>query len=155
MLSEEISDDEVLFRAVPNDPDFWKHKEQRYSSAAFKQSGGTSVDRDGGRSKAEIINRFAERMPSYGLVSLTAQTCRRCNCHIISKPVKADPSKGIEENPYHAEIHDSENKVDVRGSKARRLSTQAETIVLTDVAKRSQQLWLTENTEAGQPSPTD
>lgn len=107
MLSDEIMDEERLFRAVPNQPTYWKPKEKRYSSAMFKQSkgNGISVDRDGGRTTEAIVASFARSRPEYGLVVLTAGKCREIGTHPVAKPT--------ENNDYHAEIHESPSKIEI------------------------------------------
>lgn len=135
MLSEDILDEERLFRAVPNLPDYWKPDQQKYSSAVFKDSGGASVDRDGRRATKDIVDLFAERKPGYGLVSILAQQCRECNAHPVAKPIEA--TEETEANEHHAEIHDSPTKVEIKGSKARKLRDCAEVLVLTKVARES------------------
>lgn len=135
MLSEEILGEERLFRAVPNLPNYWKHDQQKYSSAIFKQRGGTSVDRGGGRAAEVVINLFATRKPGYGLVSILAQQCRECNAHPVAKPIEA--TEEAEANEYHAEIHDSPTRVEIKGPKAGKLRDCADVLVLTEVARES------------------
>lgn len=55
MLAKKISDFEILNRAIKPFPNWWKLDVNRPSSAAFKDSRGVSVDRDGGRNQSHII----------------------------------------------------------------------------------------------------
>lgn len=116
MLEDRIRDDEVLYRALILK---W-FKNGRLTSAAFKQKNGASVDRDGGREEQAIIDTFEDRMPGRGLALIAARQCRDLETNPVANP--------IENNPYHAEIHDSQDKITIGISKARKLS-KAVTII--------------------------
>ena len=106
-----VHDEEFLFRAVPDYPNFFRENGS-VSSAALKDGhGGVSVDRDGGRTDAEAINFFCEtqnQLVQNGLkapikypVFLKIKTLdvRQNGCDVDPKPI----TKGVK-NPYHAEI---------------------------------------------------
>jgi len=115
-LPPHIEDTEQLYRAFPgSNPNLWKADLKRFTSAIFKDSLGCSVDRDGGRSEETIIEVFAERKPGFGLACIIAGDCREEDAHLVAKPE--------EDNPYHAEIHNSKSSVEITSKgKARRLA---------------------------------
>ncbi|MBD3343048.1 MAG: hypothetical protein GF353_28380 [Candidatus Lokiarchaeota archaeon] len=108
---EKINDKEKLYRAIH--PIFWKNDLNKPSTAAFKDSKGVSVDRDGGREEKEVIAVFDKKKPNYGLASITAKSCREIGTHPIPKP--------LDDNIYHAEIHDSEDKIRISMSKLKKI----------------------------------
>jgi hypothetical protein len=112
MLPSEIGDGEGLFRGVPRDPKMWKALDDRPSSAAFKDSNGASVDRDGGRTAEAICASLKSRADFFAIVEITAGECRAFDAH----PVPTPPA------PFHAEIHDSSTRVELRDSKARKIA---------------------------------
>lgn len=106
MLRENVGDDEVLYRAVVNKPDFWKVEYNRPSSAAFKDSHGTSVDREGGRTPIQILENFDNRgMEDRGLVTVVANQCRTPECYAFLIPDPIPRSEQLAANPYHAVIY--------------------------------------------------
>ena len=119
MLPPDIDDQELLYRGVIRKPNFWKSKENRPSSAAFKDSNGVSVDRDGSRESSEIILSFERRLCLRAVVTITAEKCREFQTHPVAVPQP--------ENIYHAEIHDSPNCVQISKRKARHI---AESVVI-------------------------
>lgn len=112
MHDEELRNDEVLYRAIH--PVWLKPGHKKPTSAAFKQSTGVSVDRDGGREEQTIIDVFENRRPGFGLASITAEECRNLDTFPVPKP--------LPDNEYHAEIHNSETRVKLSPSKAKKLS---------------------------------
>lgn len=116
MNSDRIESHEVLFRAASFTPNMWKVNEDRASSALFKDSNGASIDRDDGRSEVECCS-FMEDPVNFqikAIVSVTGQQCLDIGVLPIPKP--------LEENPFHAEIHDSQTKVTIGSGKATRLA---------------------------------
>jgi hypothetical protein len=97
----------------------WKKAEERPSSAVFKDSKGISVDRDGGRSENEVCRFIVQRKSDlFAVIGLSAGECRALQTlqtYPVSKPI-------FEENPFHAEIHDSPTKVTLTDSKATSLA---------------------------------
>lgn len=115
MLSAGIDDKEILYRAIPKNPIMWKAEINRPSSAVFKDERGLSVDRDGGRNEQQVISDFDNRLPGRGLVSILTKTCREIGTKPIAKP--------LEDNIYHAEIHDENGSVKIKSRvKLRKLS---------------------------------
>ena len=114
MLPLTINDAEKLYRAVPKKPHMWKSQEDRPSSALFKDSKGVSVDRDGGRSIDDICQAFERRIEMKALVCLSAGECRKLQTYPVAKAER--------DNPFHAEIHDSQNRVQLPSKKARDLA---------------------------------
>lgn len=117
MLKEHIEDEERLFRAIKPFPSWWKFDVNRPSSAAFKDSLGVSVDRQGVREINQVIERFKNRFEIRAVVSLTAKQCRDFGTYPIAKPET--------NNPEHAEIHGSPTEVTLTSGKARKLSKNA------------------------------
>ncbi len=77
MLPNEFDLNENLFRAVPDAQ--YDFTEDRVSSAAFKDSLGASVDRQGGRSIEECKNLILSREKfknSKAIVHFTVEYCR-------------------------------------------------------------------------------
>lgn len=106
MDTDYINDEEILYRAILNKmPNAIVNG--KVSAAAFiDNSGGTSVDRDGGRTKDEITETFRKRFNRNGKedaylasASLTARQCRSAG----ACPMPCASRK----NAFHAEIHES------------------------------------------------
>jgi hypothetical protein len=98
MLPEAIGDEEVLYRSVPDVAGFWHPEKGTVSTAVFSDSHGVSVDRDGGRDVPTIVAAFEARFTDRrGIVSITAGDCRHADAYPVARPV--------DENPFHAEIH--------------------------------------------------
>ena len=123
-MEKMVERDEELYRLVLNRPEYWKPELERLSSAIFKDSNGVSVDRDGERSSKQIIDALINRKskPMIAVISIGAGFC-------IDLPtcVKAKP---LEENEHHAEIHDSEEKIQISGSKTKKLSKKAKIVYI-------------------------
>lgn len=115
-----IADSETLYRAIYPYPKFWKIKNQKVSSAAFKSESGLSVDRDGDRQEIEVIQDFRNRNFRGNLIYIGAIKCREIGTHLISSSSMF--------NPYHAEIHDSESTKVISDEKCELLSQHAQVI---------------------------
>lgn len=91
--------DELLFRIITSNPNMWNSKEGRPSSAAFKCSTGTSVDRQGGREERDsiefLLKRLAAKNP-LGVSKFAVSECGKSMCIIKEKPLADDE--------YHCEI---------------------------------------------------
>ena len=112
-----IEDYEKLYRVVRNSyPDAFI--DGKPTAALFMDSQGASVERDGGRSEDVIIStfrsRFARRADYKTAVKITAGECRAANTY--PNPV------GNHKNENHAEIHDSEQVVEISLFKAIQLA---------------------------------
>lgn len=114
-LSIFIQDEEFLFRGVIEIN--WDYENNRPSSAAFKDSYGVSVDRDGGRVETDCINFLKSRKDFFAICKIQTGTVRKLNAVVKYLPTN--------ENLYHAEIHDSEERVQMRGSKPKKIRDQA------------------------------
>ena len=117
-LSEEIADSEYLYRGVVEE--MWDAEHERITSAAFKDSHGVSVDRDGERTENECVK------------SLMKIKSFRKICRILTKTVRDNGAlalyKPIPENVYHSEIHQTLDKVELSKGCARRISQAAEVL---------------------------
>lgn len=113
MLPLEISDEENLYRGITKQPQLWKMAQDRPSSAAFKDSKGVSVDREGYRGEAELVDSLNSRFELRAIVFVNAGYCRRIETSPIAKP--------LDDNPYHAEIHNID-RVELTASKAKKLA---------------------------------
>lgn len=111
MLNDFIEDNELLFRAIKPFPNWWKVEINRPSSAAFKDSNGVSVDRQGSRTLQTTIEAIKNRFEIKAVVSITAQECRNTGANPMPKPTRT--------NPEHAEIHGGMGKIQLSSSQAR------------------------------------
>ena len=100
MLSDSILDSEWLYRAI--NPMYFR--EVGFSTAAFKDKNGASVDRDGGRTEPDIIHALlADFLHGWGVARVLAKVCRTCDTYPVALP--------LPDNPYHAGIHQSKDRV--------------------------------------------
>lgn len=109
---------EKLYRAVypPEVAEmFWK-RDGSVSSAAFADPNGLSVDRQGKRTDIEAISYMKKRFIG-SIISVYVK-----NCESIGAVVRFLPSK---KNPYHSEIHGSNDNVLLSKSQRRYLATHA------------------------------
>jgi hypothetical protein len=115
MNSDFIEDHELLYRAVPKFPKFWKNDNKSVSSALFKNCNGVSVDRDGKRTEDNICSLLQKRIAnSIAVAKLIASEARQVDVYLHPKPSKS--------NHFHAEIHESRNHILISNSKAKKLS---------------------------------
>lgn len=112
LLDNNINDSEFLYRGVVSVN--WDFENNRASSAAFKDSKGTSVNRDGGRTDPEVVEHMVRTKPFKAIIKVTAKDVRDIGAIVIYKPE-------IPENIYHSEIHDSSARLQLRGSKPAKL----------------------------------
>lgn len=112
----EITNNEILYRAIPNQPNFWNEIENRPTSALFKDAKGVSVDRDGERTEDEILSKLLQCRKDYGAGKIAAEICNSIDLYL--KPDKRP------ENDYHALILASEDKIQISNGKARKLSKE-------------------------------
>ncbi|MFH6603443.1 hypothetical protein ACEZ3G_08140 [Maribacter algicola] len=117
-LNEIISDEEFLFRGVLKIN--WNNRENRISSSAFKDSQGCSVDRCNFRNHNDVANSIFVKKDFF-----TVAKIQTLNVRSVPTKVKYLP---VEDNPYHSEIHDEENRIQLRPSKAKKISKQVEII---------------------------
>ncbi len=96
-----------------NNPILWDEKESRPSSAAFKDSRGLSVDRQGERNHDECCNRLRQRFASRAVVFTTVEVCIASGCTPVYDPV--------EDNIYHSLIKDANGNITLSSPAAKRL----------------------------------
>lgn len=120
MLDDFIDDNEWLFRGVVEAN--WDYSQNRPSSATFKDSNGVSVDRDAGRSNSECIIVLSQRKPFKAISRVLTSSVRQLNAIALYKP--------ISENLYHSEIHDSADRIQIKGSKAVNIRDKSEVVFI-------------------------
>ena len=118
-MDDNFDSEEKLYRGVHS---FWIKEDDTISSAAFKDSNGISVDRDGGRDEQSCINRMIGALPQIaGVGRLT--TGEVVDCGAIPKYLP------VEGNEFHSEIHDSAEQVQIKsGSKSRKLASKCQIV---------------------------
>lgn len=116
-----INDEEVLYRAIPNKMPNAIVNGKILAAVFIDNNGGTSVDRDGGRTKEEITETLKKRFNRNGKeevylasASLTARQCRDAGAY----PTPCASRK----NAFHAEIHESATEECLSLAKAMLLS---------------------------------
>lgn len=117
-LPPEIENDEYLYRGIVENN--WDFENNRPSSATFKDSIGVSVDRDNKRPENECVN-FLTTTKSFFAV------CKVKTAHVreLNGLVKYSPT---ENNPFHSEIHDSTERISLRGSKPKKIRDASQVI---------------------------
>lgn len=110
-MNDVISDDELLFRGVIEK--FWDYEKNRPSSAIFKDSKGVSVDRSYDRTEAECLHFLKNKRDFFKVCSIKTADVRKNQAVALYKK--------LPDNIYHSEIHDSLEKIEIRGSKAKKL----------------------------------
>ena len=114
-MHEEFQPDERLYRKIRPLEQFWDSESQRPTSGAFKDQNGLSVDRQGQWQNNDAINQLNSRLPGIGaIVSVEYQQCTEIPVLVVYKP--------LPENEFHSQVHDSEDRIALSSSKARKLS---------------------------------
>lgn len=118
-MDEHFASNENLYRGLHP---LWIEDDNTVSSAAFKDSGGVSVDRDGGRNHRECVDRLLEALPRLaGVCKLTVCDVEACDAIAVYRPMS--------DNEYHSEIHDSVGQVQIKSkSKAKKLSDKSQIV---------------------------
>lgn len=119
MEPKNIADEEILYRGVKRGSGLIQNGKPQ--PGLFIDPNGASVSRDGGRTEQDIIDFLARKIIDRktkqtrieGCVKLTAQDCRKAETF-------PNPCKNTDD-PYHAEIHDSETVKQISLFKAIRL----------------------------------
>lgn len=127
-----IENYEILYRVVRKSyPDAFVNGKP--TAALFMDAEGASVERDGDRSESEIIaccrKRFGRRDDYLTSVKITAGECRAVNTY--PNPVHNHKNK------YHAEIHDSEQLIEIGLLKAMQLAAICQVVNIIDVPSDS------------------
>ena len=118
MPDNDFDDEEFLFRWVIDIN--WDYEADRPSSATFKDSKGVSVDRQYGRDSEECVTFLQGGRDFKAVCAVSSFDIKQCLAYPKYLP--------IDSNPYHSEIHDDKDRVDIRKSKARNLSRKCETV---------------------------
>lgn len=118
-MDDFFSEDECLYRGLPQ---IWLKDDNSVSSAAFKDSSGVSVDREGSRTEKECIDRMVEALPM--IIGVGRLTCGDVvNCDALPRYLP------VEGNEYHSEIHDSAEQIQIKkSSKAKKLANSCRVI---------------------------
>jgi len=117
-LNNPVKDEEFLYRGIIDIN--WDLKNNRPSSAAFKDSKGVSVDRSANRDDKESIEFLKEKKSFFAICKIQTGVARG-----IGAIVKYMP---LDDNIYHSEIHDSTQRAQMQGSKPRKLRDRSELV---------------------------
>ena len=112
VLSPIVADEEYLYRGVSIQQ--WDYQNNRITSAAYKDSLGVSVDRSADREESNCISRLLQMKPFVAVGRLLVGFVREEKLLVRYKPT--------EENSYHSEIHQSEDRIELTTGQARSLS---------------------------------
>lgn len=118
MLSEEIGGDEFLYRGIVIQN--WDFENDRPSSATFKDSQGTSVDRSADRNDYECIEKLLQKRNFVAICKVLTKDVRDIEAVAIYKPEL--------ENIFHSEIHDSKERVQLRGKKPNKIRDKSKVV---------------------------
>ena len=118
-MDEKFVSNECLYRG--SHP-MWIEDDNTVSSAAFKDSRGVSVDRDGSRDKQACVDRMIDALPQIaGVCKLTCGDVEDCEAVTVYCPVP--------DNEYHSEIHDSADQVQIKSkAKSRKLAGRSQIV---------------------------
>lgn len=119
-MDEKFASNEFLYRGLHP---MWIEDDNTVSSAAFKDSAGVSVDRDGGRREQECIDKMMKTLPQIvGVCKLTYSDVEACDAIAVYCPEEG--------NEYHCEIHDSEEQVQIKSkAKSRKLARKSRIVL--------------------------
>ncbi len=117
-MDKTIGRSEILYRVVKRSRPDTLDEHGKPTSALFKDDNGVSVDRDGGRSEPEVVDRFKNFFGQRfkGLVRVGADVCIDNNMAVIS------------DVGYHAEIFDDFQKTPLSQLKALILADSCEVV---------------------------
>lgn len=113
-----VDNDEFLYRGVIEVN--WDFENNRPSSSTFKDSLGVSVDRDSLRTEEECINFLEQKKDFFCICKVVTGKIRALDAFVKYVPK--------DDNIYHSEIHDSEERVQMRGSKPKKIRDIAEIV---------------------------
>ncbi len=114
-LPDIIDEKEFLYRGIIEK--FWDYENNRPSSAIFKDSKGVSVDRDYNRSEKDCINSILANKDFFSICKIQQIEVNKINAITKYLPIK--------HNIYHSEIHNSNEQVQLKGSKPKKLRDKA------------------------------
>ena len=118
-IPQTIDPDEFLYRGVHENQ--WDAERDRPSSATFKDSKGASVDRDASVRDVQTCINALLKVKEFRAICRVKEE----NVEDVGAITKYLP---IPSNNYHCEIHDSEEKVSLTSSKAKKLRDGAEVV---------------------------
>ncbi len=110
-MDNTISDEEFLYRGVIELN--WDYENIRPSSAIYKDSKGVSVDRDNFRQEKECVDFILSKKAFFAVCKVLTKEVLELNA--ITKYLPVD------DNEFHSEIHDSEERIQMRGKKPKRI----------------------------------
>ncbi len=119
-LASHIDDEEYLYRGIIELN--WDYDNNRPSSATFKDSKGVSVDRDNYREEKDCIDFHLSKISFFGICKIQTQKVKELNAIARYLPE--------ENNIYHSEIHDSEEKIQLKGSKPKKIRDASQVVFL-------------------------
>lgn len=114
-----IASDEHLYRGLHK---LWIEDDNSVSSAAFKDSGGVSVDRDGGREENECVDRMVNALSKIeGVGKMSCRDVESCDAVVEYNPTN--------DNEYHSLVKDSADQLVIKSkSKARKLASKCKIV---------------------------
>ncbi len=118
MLDEKILDEEYLYRGIIDIN--WDFENDRPSSATFKDSKGVSVDREGDRTEDKCIEALTSKRNFLAICKVKAKQIREVNAIVKYVP--------LQDNIYHSEIHDSDERIQLRGKKPKKIRDKASVV---------------------------
>lgn len=114
-LNSKIENHEFLYRGIIESN--WDYENNRPSSATFKDSKGVSVDRFGDRNEVDCIDFLNDKKKFFAICKVQVGKVRDENAIVKYLPEL--------NNIYHSEIHDSEDRVQMKGSKPKKIRDAA------------------------------
>lgn len=111
VFAPNIANDEYLYRGIIELN--WDFENNRPSSATFKDSKGVSVDRDNFRQEQDCIEFLITKNDFFGICKVQMQKVKEFNAIAKYLPVQ--------NNLYHSEIHDSIERIQLKGSKPKKI----------------------------------
>ena len=117
-MDDNFASSECLYRGLHP---MWIEDDNTVYSAAFKDSSGVSVDRDGGRTEQECVDKMVGALSKItGVGKLTCGDVQDCGAVTKYLPVEG--------NEYHSEIHDTAEQVKIKGSKSKKLADKCQLV---------------------------
>jgi len=120
-----FSDDELLGRALKNRPSFWDSELNRPSSGFFRVSSGCSFNRQGDRSRIELIEVTANQFYSTDGKSKVA-LLRVIQLLDMNLFIVKDQGNSI--NPYHCCVYQNQQQEKITYANARKLAESCEVV---------------------------
>ncbi len=119
MLTNEFHPNENLFRAIKPIPNWWDEETNRPTSAAFKDSNGASIDRQGERVFDECKNALLDRFKDLkAIVHISSLQSISQGGHPFYEPVDG--------NVYHSLLKQADGTIPLTSSIAKKISRNVE-----------------------------